>query len=73
MKKITRLIQYPLGSIFYCLSFLVPKRRNIWIFGAWYGQRYADNSKYLNRFYPEINALWITRSKKILESLINKG
>jgi len=77
MKKIARLIQYPLGSIIYCLSFLVPKKKNIWIFGAWYGQRYADNSKYLfeylNRFHPEINALWITRSKKISESLINKG
>jgi CDP-glycerol glycerophosphotransferase (TagB/SpsB family) len=44
----------------------VPKNTNLWLFGAWFGEKYADNSKYLfeyvNRNHPNVRAVWLTRN-----------
>lgn len=58
--------------------FLHHKRReNLWIFGAWSGESYGDNSKYLfeyvNDTLPDIEAVWITKSQDIKEDLIESG
>lgn len=49
---------------------MTPKDDNIWVFGAWFGYRYADNSKYLfewvNNNKPDVKAVWITKSKDVL-------
>lgn len=64
--KILYLILYCLGK---AVIFFVPKKKNLWVFGAWQGKAYADNAKYLfksiNQNNPEITAVWITRSAKI--------
>ena len=26
---------------------IIPKKKNLWLFGAWEGQLYADNAKYM--------------------------
>lgn len=62
---------------FYCLTYFVKKDKNLWIFGAWRGQKYSDNSKYLFEWilknHPEIDAVWITRNATIFKELKEKG
>lgn len=58
-------------------SLIIPKRKNLWVFGAWQGKLYADNTKvlfeYINKNHSDINAVWITREDSIVEKLENKG
>lgn len=57
------------------LKILVLKKRenNIWLFGAWNGDTYNDNSKYLfeyiTRKFPTIDAIWITKNESIKNDL----
>ena len=55
----------------------IPKDKNLWVFGAWKGKLYADNSKYLfeyiNEKHPEIHAVWISRDRQVTKSVIEKG
>lgn len=65
------LVYYPI----YFFSFLTPRKKNRWIFGA--GYNFAENPKYLLieiiEKYPEIDAYWIAKDKRVYESLIIKG
>ncbi|MGB2631165.1 MAG: CDP-glycerol glycerophosphotransferase family protein [Candidatus Omnitrophota bacterium] len=65
------------GNLLYLMSFFIPKSKNIWVFGAWFGGTYSDNSKYLfeyvNKNQPGIRAIWLTTSKNTLELLRKKG
>lgn len=49
----------------------------IWIFGAWNGTRYSDNSRavyeYVTAHHPEVCAVWITKSKVVYDLLRSKG
>jgi CDP-glycerol glycerophosphotransferase (TagB/SpsB family) len=55
---------------------MIPKNKNIWIFGAWFGDKYADNSKflfeYVNEYHPSIRAVWLTNSEDIVDQLKEK-
>ena len=55
------------------LELLVPRNKNIWVFGAWYGQKYSDNSKWLYEYVlehnPEIKAVWITKNHDVYNKL----
>ena len=55
---------------------LIPKDKNLLVFGDRAGKRFADNSRYLflymSKNYKEIKCIWITREKKIFEYLNNK-
>ena len=77
MKQINRLF---LGIIFYPLfimSKLIPKSNNLWIFGAWYGDQYSDNTSYLFEYiYKEklpIRAIWLSNNNKIISHLRSMG
>lgn len=56
---------------------MVPRKKDVWVFGAWYGKRYSDNSMYLFEYVNakdnEINAIWITKSKVVYEHVNNQG
>jgi len=75
--KLKKLLTYTTMLPLYWLSFVVPKDKNLWVFGAWFGERYADNSKYLfeyvNKYHPEIRAVWLTNSEDTLRLIENKG
>ncbi len=49
----------------------------LWIFGAWGGDNYSDNSRYLFEYvtenHPEINAVWITSRHTVKEKLSAAG
>lgn len=61
----------------YMLNRLIPRRKDIWVFGAWYGQRYADNSRYVFDYVCEneaaVRAVWLSRSKEIVEKVRHAG
>ena len=56
---------------------LIPKKKNLWLFGAWQARLYADNSKYLfeyiNSNHQEINAVWLTREKSVVAEVRARG
>ncbi|MBQ8403090.1 MAG: CDP-glycerol glycerophosphotransferase family protein [Clostridia bacterium] len=60
-----------------CFSLIIPKRKNLWIFGSWQGKLYADNTKalfeYINKNHSNIDAVWITREGNIVKKLKNQG
>lgn len=53
-----------------------PVKSNIWVFGAQNGQAYVDNSKFLFEYIIKnqkgLEAVWITRSKTVLNELKEK-
>ncbi len=65
------------GFFFYLISFIVPKKRNLWIFGAWEGMKYSDNSKYLfeyiNKHDKKIICIWLAKNKRTIEIVRSNG
>ncbi len=64
IKKITNGLKY-WGQLLllpvYGLSFLVPRDKNLWLFGSTFGRRFADNPKYLY-LYTSQNSNKISRT-----------
>lgn len=56
---------------------LIPVKKTVWIFGAWRGQLFADNSRYMfeyvNSAHQEIRAIWITRDPDTAENIREQG
>jgi CDP-glycerol glycerophosphotransferase (TagB/SpsB family) len=56
---------------------LIPRNKNIWIFGAWYGTKYSDNPKFLFEFTvrecKDIKAIWICKEKSLHLKLKSEG
>ena len=75
--KILRYLGYLIFLPIWWLGRLVPRKKNLWIFGAWYGKKYSDNSKYLYEYvlehHPEIDAIWITKSTDVFSRLKSEG
>ncbi len=61
----------------YWFSQLIPKKKKLWIFGAWNGEKYGDNSKYvyeyINENKPEIRPIWLTRNREAYYLIRAKG
>lgn len=61
------------------LKILKLKKRDesLWIFGAWGGDNYSDNSKYVfeyvNKHLPHINSVWITQKNEVKDEIIKQG
>lgn len=53
MKNIVSWSHRLIAAGIYMISCLIPKNKNIWVFGAWRGQLYADNAKYLFEYVTE--------------------
>lgn len=58
-------------------SFIIPKNNHLWIFGAWLGENYSDNSKYLfeyvNNNHPKIRAVWLTKNSATRDLVRSHG
>lgn len=74
MKKVTL---YILNLFLYFLSHFFKKDNNLWLFGAWFGQKYSDNSKYLfeyiNMNQPSVRAVWLASTPEVEEKIKEKG
>ena len=58
----------------YWFSFLIPRDKNIWVFGCSFGKRFSENPRYLYLYISQncldqIRPIWISKSKKIVEFL----
>jgi CDP-glycerol glycerophosphotransferase len=77
IRKLCKKIKILAAYCLYYASYCVPKNKNLWIFGAWFGDRYADNSRYYFEYivknHPNINAVWFTFNKDIHQLLLRKG
>lgn len=76
--KYLRIIKLTTGALlYYIFSVLVPKKKNLWVFGSWKGKNYSDNSKvlfeYVVKNHPDINALWIAKNLSVYNELESKG
>lgn len=75
--KVLKYCGYFIFLPFWWLQKCIPRNKKIWVFGAWYGERYSDNSRYLfeyvNSLSSDINPIWITRSKDVKEKVNQKG
>lgn len=70
-------LQALLHLLIYYISAITPKDKRLWVFGAWAGKLYSDNSKYLFIYVrenaPNIKAVWITRSKDLCKKMQAQG
>lgn len=67
-----------LRPLFVILSSFIPKDKKVWVFGAWFGKRFSDNSKYFFKYIndnkkSEINAIWICKSEELLNQMRKDG
>jgi len=66
-----------LHLVLYWIAVRMPVDKNFWIFGAWFGETYSGNSKYLFEYVVKnecnIKAVWLTRSRKLTVELRRKG
>ena len=61
---------------FWYVSKLVPRNKGKIIFGAWYGEKYSDNSRYLFEYFllkGNIRCIWITNNKTVHDYLQGEG
>jgi len=80
LKILKRFVLLLINLLIMIISLIIPKSNKIAVVGGWFGQRFADNSKY---FYLYLNenlstlgfdkVVWITRSKEIENELLNEG
>lgn len=80
MKKLVKYSRYACVYFFeyllYVISYLVPKSKKIWIFGAWAGNAYCDNTKYIYEYASskkDISAYWVSKDKEVINSIISRG
>lgn len=77
MIKILKYILFLLFLPFWIAQYLIPRKKNIWVFGSWYGKKFSDNSKYLYLYilknHPEIKTIWLTRDRNIKTEIRKTG
>lgn len=75
--KIVKYILFLLFTPIWYLQLLILRNKKIWIFGAWAGNRYADNTRafydYINENIPEITAIWLSKNNQVVNRLRNEG
>ncbi len=77
IQDIWKIFKYLFEDIVFLLSHFIPKQKNLWLFGSWFGSTFNDNSKYMYLYilknHPEINAYWVTKNKDVYEKLNKIG
>jgi len=76
MIKIVKLIRGILFLPFWWFECLIPRSKNIFVFGAWYGTRYSDNPKalfdFISKNKPTMKLYWITHDKNVYKKLLDE-
>lgn len=72
-KTVLRLLGLPI----YLISLVLPKRKNIWVFGCWQGKKFSDNARSLaihcSLYENDLRAVWIYKDRSIVEELRHAG
>lgn len=65
------------GNLVYMLATLIPKRRDLWLFGAWSGFKFLDNPKHMflhmPNIHPDVRAVWITKDRLLTRQLNSRN
>lgn len=73
IKQLSLLPMHIIGTFCYTLSYFYPKNKDLWIYGAWFGKKFNDNSMYFYKYmintHTEVKSVWITKDKKIYDYL----
>jgi CDP-glycerol glycerophosphotransferase (TagB/SpsB family) len=76
-QKAFKILSWFYGNLIYFVTFLIPKRKNLWVFGSWFGEKYADNSKYLFEHvcdnHPGIDAVWTSNNSDTVKMVRERG
>ncbi len=71
--KIKQFFIFLINLPLYYIAYFIPQNKDVWVFGAWFGRKYADNSKalfeYVNKHDKDIKAIWLTTDKDIIAQL----
>ena len=54
----------------------IPKNKKLILFNSWFGEKYADNPKYVYEFLlnsSDYKAIWLTKNEKIYKQLVKEG
>ena len=77
MQKVVDMMTWAKDACLYWMHKNHKRDMNLWVFGCWGGNKYADNAKYLfeyvNENYPSIRAVWITAKSEITDMLTRAG
>lgn len=77
MQRFLRLFMYWLLNFVYLIAQFWPRKKTIWLFGAWNGKQFNDNPKhiylYVRSHMPEVDAIWITRDYELSVKLTESG
>lgn len=75
-KSIVKIMKILVKQILFFVSFFIPKNKNLWLFGAWGGKCYGDNTKHIFEYansLNEINAIWVSKDEITVNMLRDKG
>lgn len=65
------------SGLLYISSNLLPKKKSLWVYGAWFGEKYCDNPKilfeYVNKHHPEVRSIWISRNNQTINEIALNG
>ncbi|MDP5131102.1 MAG: CDP-glycerol glycerophosphotransferase family protein [Paraglaciecola sp.] len=77
MDKLKKIFGLLLLRLLHVLANILPKKKNNWVFGAWFGKRYSDNPKvffeYVRTHHPEIDATWIATEPGVVLAIRELG
>lgn len=77
MTKLAQFIKWVRIMFVYYTNKNKNRNKKIWVFGAWGGNKYSDNTKYLYNYtsmnFKNIESFWITKNKDIYLYLKNKN
>ena len=71
--KVINLLRVVIFTPVSWINYLIPKNKDIWVFGEFIGLGYSDNARYLfeyvNNNHKDVRAIWLTRSAPIFKQL----
>lgn len=72
-----KLVLWPLNALFFNLCRLIPFRsKKVWVFGAWGGRKYDDNSRFLFENVSGkkgIQTIWLSNEEDVVEKIRDTG
>ena len=75
--KLLKIFLLVIKYLVYIIANIIPKKRNLWVFGAWFGKRYSDNPKaffeFVNDEKKHICAVWICKDEDVIKQVRNLG
>lgn len=63
-------------SLWYCISRIIHRDNKLILFSAWFGEKYADNSRFMFEFMlgrEDFRVYWFTKNKDLYKELKSKN